>query len=97
SQGLCELSRIARVAPRDGLALRLVARQQIGAGFSPKDGRKLPAEIYRILDGGVVAEPARRREQMRRIAGEEHPAALKTLGHQGVAGDPCAKRQDLGA
>ena len=46
-------------------------------------GVQVEAEVHRVVDRGVVAQPAGRREQVRRDAGQEHAAALvETFGHQ---------------
>jgi len=43
--------------------------------MSLEHGGELPAEVDRVLDGGVIAEAPGRREEMRGIAAEEDPAA----------------------
>ena len=67
--------RVAGVALRQRLPLGLVAVEQRRAAPAFQHRGELPAEIDRILDRGVVAKPAGRREQMRGVAAEEHAAA----------------------
>ena len=54
-----------------------------------------PAKVDRVLDRGVVAEAAHRREQVGGVAGEEQPALPEPLGDQGEAGGPGGAEQDV--
>src|SRR5215470_9576161 len=84
AEGVGKCSGKSRIAMRDGLALKLVCREKTRRGLPAHDGGKLPTEVDGILYRGVVAETARRREQMCRVAGNEHTGDLKTLRHQRV-------------
>ena len=76
------------IAKRDGPAFGLVAVQQRFGRLSFQDCGKLPAKIDGILDRGVVTHATGRREQMDRIAAEEHTSGTKAIGHQRTPGDP---------
>ena len=55
-------------------ALELVAVEQRGRGFAAQDRGKLPGEILGILDAGIAAARAERRDLVGGIADEDHPA-----------------------
>ena len=74
------------VAHADGLALGLVAVEQRRAAPALQGRRELPAEVGRIADRGVHAEPAGGIEEVRRIAADEDVAFPVPLGHHLVAG-----------
>ena len=50
--------------------------------------RELPAEIGRVVDAGVHAEAAGRREEMDRVAGQPHIAAAETIGDRRLPRGP---------
>src|SRR5258708_3882057 len=83
-----ELARDGGVAPGRGLPLPLVARRERRAAPALPGGGELPAEVHRVLDSGVVAEPAARREEVRGVAADEYRAAAEGLGDQGIARVP---------
>jgi hypothetical protein len=54
-------------------------------------GGQFPAEVERVLDAEVEALPAGRRVDVRRVAGQQHPADPVALGQPGgvaEAGQP---------
>ena len=69
----------------------LVAVQQPVRGPAVDLGGQFPAEVERVLDAEVEALPADRRVDVRRVAGQQHPAGPVALGQPGgvaEAGDP---------
>ncbi len=58
-------------------------------------GRDLPAQIHHVADAGVHPEPAQRREQMCRVAGEKHRPCLVMLRHQREPAGPGTARDDV--
>src|SRR4051812_46833378 len=75
-------------------ALGLVAREQRRPAPPLVHGGELPAEIDRIADAGVHAEPAIRWHDVHGVAGEEYALAAVALGHE-VAASPYAYGEDL--
>src|SRR5687768_15084138 len=71
AQGIGEALRIGGVAQGERPALGLVALEQARRRLAADHRRELPAEIHRILHSRVVAQPARRGEEMRGIAADE--------------------------
>ena len=61
---------IAGIAFRERPALGAVAVEQRGRRPAGDQRGELPAEVDRVLDGGVVAEAAGRREEVRRVAAQ---------------------------
>ena len=56
--------------------------------------RQLPAQVDRVLDAQVESLPARRRMNVRGIAGQQHPADAVALGEPGgiaEAGQPARR------
>ncbi len=57
-------------------------------------GGQFPAEVERVLDAEVQALPAGRRVDVRRVAGQQHPAGPVALGQAGgvaEAGQPARR------
>ena len=67
--------RLVALADADRAALRLVALEQMRAAPAVMHRGELPAEIGRIADAGVHAEPAIRRHHVHGVARKEHAAA----------------------
>ena len=89
-----EIGRAGRVA--DILVGRLDAFEVVAsisarAALPFQHGRKLPGQIVRILNAGIGAARAERRDLMRRIADEDHAAmheAVEPAAVEGVDRDP---------
>ena len=90
-----ELARIGRVALCQGLALGLVAVEQILGGALVQRVGKLPAQVDGILHRSVVAQATRGCEEVGCVTTDINPALSEALGHQGVACGPGQHGQDL--
>ena len=75
-------------------ALGLVAVQQRRVGVALDHRGQLPGEVERVLDAHVAAEAAVGRDDVRRVAGEEHAAVAEPLG-AGRLGPPVGDVDDL--
>src|SRR5690348_974598 len=85
----------ADIVERDGLALDLVALEQPLAAPALQHGRELPADIQRVLQPGMEAEPAGRRILMRGVAGDEDALAVAIAGRDALAPLPMHDRDHL--
>ena len=83
------------VADRDRQPLGLIGVEQMRAAPALQHGGEFPGEIGRVVDPGIHAEAAGRREQMHGVAGEQHAPVGKALGHQRNAGGPRRMRDRL--
>src|SRR6185437_3765558 len=90
-----EIACKAGIAPRHLAALGLVSREEPRPTPALDRRRELPGEVHHILDRGVVAEPAGRREKMDGVAGHEDAAALIALGDERIPSMPGAAVDDL--
>ena len=72
----------------DRVPLGLVAVQQPLRRPAVDLGGQFPAQVDRILDAEVESLPADRRVDVRRVAGEQHPADPVALGQPGGVAEP---------
>src|SRR6266850_2467953 len=86
---------VRRIPERERPALGLVALEQLRRGLPLQHRGELPAQIHGVLDRGVVAEPAGRREEVRRVAADEHPPVAEMFGYKRMPGGPEVARQHL--
>src|SRR5262249_41378685 len=76
------LQTLLGVVARHRLPFALVRLQQRSRRPAGLDGGELPDKVMRILHAGVEPEPTRRRETMRGVADEKHPAAAVAFSHR---------------
>src|SRR4029079_10198557 len=69
--------RMADVLVRRLRTLGVVAVEQSLRRLAGEHQPELPRQVVRVLDAGVRAARAERRNQVRRIAGEQHAAATE--------------------
>ncbi len=82
----------------DRLALGVIGGEQRLVRSAVQDVRELPREVVPVLHAAVAAEPARRRHDVRRVAGDEHAAFLqprRVLGRRRPALDVLDLDRDL--
>ncbi|CAB3927256.1 hypothetical protein LMG26858_05992 [Achromobacter anxifer] len=72
-------ARLADVLHRRVLALQAVAVEQGVARAALQQQRQLPAQVVGVLDAAVAAARAERRDQMRRVAREQHVAVAQAV------------------
>ncbi len=77
-----EFARSTGVAKRDRQPLGFVAGEQASAAPALHHGCKFPGQVRGVIDAGIHAEAAGRREQMHRVARKQHAAIGEFLGHQ---------------
>ena len=77
------------------MPLRMIGFQEPVSAPAIDRRRQFPAQIDRVLDRRVVSEPARRREQMSGISGDEQAPLLQPLGDQCKSGPPRGPGNDV--
>jgi hypothetical protein len=68
------------------LALDFIGIEHVGSQLPLAHCSKLPGQIEGVAHAAVHALPGKRWREVRRIAGENHPAHLPALGHAGMEG-----------
>ena len=91
----CIFARRAGVAITDRLALGLIRLEQLGASPPLRSCRKLPGQVGAVVDAGIHAEAAGRREQMRGIARDHDAPGLVAFSDQRLTGIPGLVADDV--
>ncbi|GAA3205479.1 hypothetical protein GCM10020256_00890 [Streptomyces thermocoprophilus] len=67
----------------DGTAFGVVGVEQVAGGPAPDHRRQLPAQVRRVLQSGTQAPRGQRRDLVRGVARQQHPAAPVLLRQRG--------------